>query len=98
MLTIADSLISLTLAVMHANYFTLHKVFYCAKSSYKQSTKVICRLDRLGTAHSKGKKAVLIMEYLSAAHAFDYKVFRINTDLTTCKDLAMIMDNSLDNS
>ena len=35
------------------------------------------------------------MEYLSSTHAFDYIVLRINPDLTTCKDLAMMMDNSL---
>ena len=38
------------------------------------------------------------MEYLSAAHAFDYIVLRINPGLITCKNLDMMMDNSLDNS
>ena len=38
------------------------------------------------------------MEYLLAAHAFDYIVLRINPGLTTCKDLAMMVDNSLDNN
>ena len=37
------------------------------------------------------------MQCLSAAHAFDYIVLRINPGLTSCKDLAMIVDNSLDN-
>ena len=36
------------------------------------------------------------MEYLSATHAFDYIVLRINPSLTTCKNLAMMVDNSLD--
>ena len=39
-----------------------------------------------------------VMEYLSAAHTFDYIVLRINPGLTTCKDLAMMVDNSLDNN
>ena len=38
------------------------------------------------------------MEYLSAAHALDYIVLRISPSLTTRKDLAMMVDNSLDNS
>ena len=38
------------------------------------------------------------MEYLSAAHTFDYIVLRVNLDLTTCKDLPMMVDNSLDNN
>ena len=36
----------------HTKYFMLHKVFYCAKLSNKQSAKVICTFDRLRTAHS----------------------------------------------
>ena len=35
------------------------------------------------------------MENLSATHAFDYLVFRINPGLT-CKDLATVVDNSLE--
>ena len=38
------------------------------------------------------------MEYLSATHTFDYTVLRINFDLTSCKDLAMMVDNGLDNN
>ena len=38
------------------------------------------------------------MEYLSTTHAFDYIVLRINPGMTTCKDLTMMVDNSLDNS
>ena len=37
------------------------------------------------------------MQYLSAAHAFYYTTLRINPDLTSCKDFAMVVDNSLDN-
>ena len=36
------------------------------------------------------------MQCLSDAHAFDYIVLRINPDLTSCKELAMVMDISLD--
>ena len=38
------------------------------------------------------------MEYLLAANPFDYIVIRINPSLTTCKDLAMMVDNTLDNN
>ena len=38
------------------------------------------------------------MEYLSAAHAFDYIVLWINSGLTSCKDFATVMDNSLETS
>ena len=38
------------------------------------------------------------MEYLSVAYAFDYIVLRINAGLTASKDLAMMVDNSLDNN
>ena len=34
---------------------------------------------------------------LSSAHAFDYVVLIINPGLTNCKDLATVVDNSLDN-
>ena len=34
-------------------YFMLHKVFYCAELSNKQSAKVICRFDGLRVAHRK---------------------------------------------
>ena len=42
---------------MHAEYFMLDKVFYCARLSNKQSAKVICRFDRHRTADSKGQKS-----------------------------------------
>ena len=38
------------------------------------------------------------MQCLSAAHAFDYIALRINTGLTSCKELATVMDISLDNN
>ena len=38
------------------------------------------------------------MQYLSATHAFNYIVLRINPGLTSCKELAMVMDISLDNN
>ena len=38
------------------------------------------------------------MEYLPAAHAFDNMVLRNNPGLTTCKDIAVMVDNILDNS
>ena len=36
------------------------------------------------------------MQYLSAAHAFDYIMLSINPGLTSCKELAMMMDISLE--
>ena len=38
------------------------------------------------------------MEYLSANHIFDYIVLRINPGVTSCKDLATVLDISLDNN
>ena len=38
------------------------------------------------------------MQCLLAAHAFDYIVLMINLGLTSCKDLATVVDISLDNN
>ena len=38
------------------------------------------------------------MQCLSAAYAFDYILLSINPRLASCKDLAMVVDNSLDNN
>ena len=38
------------------------------------------------------------MQCLSAAHAFDYIALRINAGLSSCKELATVMDISLDNN
>ena len=38
------------------------------------------------------------MQCLSTAHAFDYTALRINSGLTSCKDLTTVKDNSLDNN
>ena len=79
-----------------------HKIFYATQGilllSNKQSAKVICKFDRLRTAHSKSKKAIWVMENLLATHTFDYIVFRINPGLTSCKDFATVVDNCLDNN
>ena len=64
----------------------LHKVFKIKLSS-KQSAKMICRFDRLRTAHSKNKQAIQIIEHLSATHTFDYIVLRVNPGLTSCEHL-----------
>ena len=34
-----------------------HKAFYCVKVSIKHGAKVICKFDRLRTAHSKSQKS-----------------------------------------
>ena len=49
----------------------------------------------LRTVHSKTQKAILVMESLSATHAFDYLVLSVNPGLTNCKDIAMVVENSL---
>ena len=38
------------------------------------------------------------MQYLSATHTFNYIALRINPGLTSCKELATVMDISLDNN
>ena len=38
------------------------------------------------------------MQYLSAAHAFDYIVLMINPGLISCKNLATEVDITLDNN
>ena len=38
------------------------------------------------------------MQCLSAAHTFDYIALKINAGLTSCKDLATMVDISLDNN
>ena len=37
-------------------------------------------------------------EILSASYAFDYIVLRVNPGLSSCKDLAAVVDISLDNN
>ena len=41
---------------------------------------------------------MITVQYLSAAHAFDYIAFRIKPGLTSCKYLATVVDNGLDNN
>ena len=64
-------------------YFMLHKVFYCAKNSNKQSAK-LNRFDRLRTVHRKMQK--VIYEHWSAAHKFNSIVLRVNPGLTSCEE------------
>ena len=68
------------------------------KVSNKETVKVICRFDRLVTAHSKRQKAIGALQNLSAAHAFNYIMLKVNPGLTSCEDLTMAVDNSLDNN
>ena len=70
----------------HTKYFMLHKVFYYAKLSNKQSAKVICTFDRLRTAYSNKTLVNLL-----SAHTFAYIVLRVNYGLTSCEDLAMAL-------
>ena len=69
------------------DYFVQHKVFYFVfvqKLSNKQSAKVICGFDRLTTRFWN----------LSAAHALNYIVLRVNPGLTSCEDLATALGES----
>ena len=53
---------------------------------------MICRFDRQRTAHNKSCNAC--SAYHPPTH-FDYIVLGNNPGLTSCKDLATIVDNSL---
>ena len=76
----------------------LHMVFYCTKFSSKQSTTVICWFGGLRTAYRKRQKAICALESLSTAKVFDYIICRVKPGLNSCEDLAMAMDNSLNNN
>ena len=58
----------------------------------KQIAKVICRFDRLDNTQQESKRLISDGN-ISAAHTFNYIVFRINPALTSCEDLAMVVDN-----
>ena len=66
--------------------------------SNKKSAKVICRFDRLWTAHTKRQKAIWALEKLSATHTFEYILFKVNPGLNSGEDHAAEVDNSLDNN
>ena len=55
--------------------------------SKKQSANMICKFDRLRTAHRKRQKAIWALENLLATHAFDYIVLRVNSGLASCETL-----------
>ena len=86
-LVVANSSISLMSVADTHKILMLHKVFYCVKLSNKQSTKVICRSDRLRTAHSKSQKALWVMECIPAAHTLDYILLRITLPWSLVKTL-----------
>ena len=58
------------------------------KLSIKQSVKLICRFDRLITAHSKKQTSHMSIGNLLLTHASDYIVLRAKPGLTSCEDLA----------
>ena len=80
------------------NIICLTRYSIVQRLSSKQNAKVICSFDSFRTAHSKRQKAIEAMENLSAAHAFYYIEVRLNAGLTICKDVATVVDNSLDNN
>ena len=55
------------------------------------SAKVICRFDRLRTAHSKRQQAIWVLKNLLATHTLDYIVFRVEPDLSSFEYLAMAL-------
>ena len=75
-------------------YFMLCIVFYCKiLKSNRRSAKVICRFDRLRTAHTQletNKPYKYILENLLAAYAFDYIqcMLRVKPGWTSCEDLS----------
>ena len=83
---------------MHAHKNTLCYTKYSIvqKLSNKQSPKVICRFNRLITAHSKKERSHISSGNLLAIHAFDYIVLKVNPGLTS-EDFTITLDNSLDN-
>ena len=85
--------------ILHKNTLCYTRYSIVQELSNKQSAKVICSFDRLRTAHSKSQKATIMSHGKLIGHPYiDYLVFRINPGLTSCKDLAMVVDNSLDNN
>ena len=84
----------------HEKYFMPDKAFYGAKLSNKQNAKVICRFHGLRTAHSESQKAIWAMENVLAAHVaiWLYSAQNWPYSLASCKDLAMLVDNSLDSN
>ena len=71
----------------HAKHFIQNKISIVQKLSNKQSAEVICRFDRLRSAHSKSQTSHMNIGKLISAHAFDYIVLRVNPGLTSCEDL-----------
>ena len=79
-------------SVFNVTEFTKSMLYNCIKvvrlkpdqpnqwlRAYKQSAKVICRLDRHRTSHSKRQKSHNIWALkLLSAHAFNYIVLRVN--------------------
>ena len=52
---------------------------------------MICRFDRLTTAHSKRLTSHMSIWNLLAAHTFNYILLRVKPGLTSCEDLAMAL-------
>ena len=99
MLAVANGPVSLTSADHACKNILFYKRYSIVqKFKNKQSAKVVCGFDRFRAAQIKTHRAILVMENLLVAHAFDYVVFRVNPGLTSFKDLAMVVYNSLDNN
>ena len=83
---------------MHKNILCCTRYSIVQKLSNKQSAEMICRIDRLRTAHRKRQKGVWALQKLFAAHAFNYIMLRVNPGLICGIDLATAVDNNLDNN
>ena len=74
----------------HAKIYMLRKVFYSTK--IKQSAKVICRFDRLRTAHSKRQTSHMSIENLSGHPHTWLNSAQVEPGLTSCEDLATALN------
>ena len=72
----------------HTKFLCNTRYTIVQKVSNKQSTKVICRFDRLRTAHDKRHRSHMSIENLLVSHKFDYIVLRVKLGLTSFEDLA----------
>ena len=76
---------------MHTKYLCYAKYCFVQKLSNKQSTKVICRFDRLRTAQSKRQTSHMSIGNLMSAYTLDYIALRVKPGLMSCENLAIAL-------
>ena len=75
----------------------MHKIFYSKQGILLCKNFVLkwfVDLIDLEEHTAKDKQAIWALESLSAIHAFDYMVLRVNPGLTSCEDLAATLISS----